>query len=126
MQYLEYDLKLMQALKLVRKQRGLKQINIANDLEIDRSLYCRIENGEVAISTGQLLQIISALRTNLHTIQTIADILTFEDEFNYTEDQFYASFKESFKRAELNQITKDEINSLFNEFKKHYSKSTVE
>lgn len=126
MQYLEYDLKLMLAIKLIRKQRGLKQINVANDLGIDRSLYCRIENGEVAISTGQLLQIIAVLRTTLQTVQNIADILVLENGFDFTDDGFQGIFIASFKRVELNQITKEEINSIFNELKKHYSKSTVE
>ena len=49
-----------------RKELGLSQENIAHEMGIDQSLYCKIENGEVT--------------ANLKKVQRIAELLSLEIE----------------------------------------------
>jgi transcriptional regulator with XRE-family HTH domain len=73
MKLLEYDLKIIKTVKALRELRGIKQVIVANALEIDRTTYTRVENGEVAITAGQLKIIASALNTSTFQIMAIAD-----------------------------------------------------
>jgi putative transcriptional regulator len=44
-------------LKLLRKERGLRQIDIANILGISKQLYSLIERGEVSLSYERAVRI---------------------------------------------------------------------
>ena len=125
MQYLEYDLKLMLALRAVRKIRGLKQVNVANDLGIDRSYYCRIENGEVPVSTGQLRQIALALNTTLNCLQSIADVISNVDLESATAEEISQKFFISPLTENHNFFTKSELLTIFFEAKKKNPKLLI-
>jgi transcriptional regulator with XRE-family HTH domain len=118
MHYLEYDLKLMLAVRAVRTLRGLKQVNVANDLGIDRSHYCRIENGEVPVSTGQLKQIAIVIDTTLNCLQNIADVISDVDLGSASSEEIYQSFIISSLTENHNIFTKSELLSIFSETKK--------
>lgn len=51
-------------IRKVRKEKGLKQVEVAVDAGLNPSYYSKAERGEVNLSTEKLYRIIKALKTN--------------------------------------------------------------
>lgn len=69
----DYDKQIMKVVKDLRIAKGLKQFALAQAIGIDRSFYCRIENGEASFSPGQLKLITEALGVSLFHVLFIAE-----------------------------------------------------
>lgn len=69
----DYDKQIMKVVKNLRSEKGLKQFVVADALSVDRSVYCRIENGEATFSTSQLKLISNVLGVSLHQILFLAE-----------------------------------------------------
>ena len=65
----------------VRQKMGLSQENMATDLELSQSQYCRIENGECAVDIQKAVQIAEILKVN------VMDII----DFNSPQQFYYCS-----------------------------------
>ena len=59
----------------VRQKMGLSQENMATDLELSQSQYCRIENGECATSYEKIIEISKILKVSPN------DIIEFGEQF---------------------------------------------
>lgn len=70
---LEYDIKLASTIKAYRELRRIKQSTIAEAMGITQTAYCKIENGDAAISPGQLKIIASVLKTSMLQILVIVE-----------------------------------------------------
>jgi transcriptional regulator with XRE-family HTH domain len=55
-----YDFEIIKGVEILRIKKGVSQENIAKELGIAQSTYCRIVKGELAITAGQL-KVISLL-----------------------------------------------------------------
>jgi len=75
MTLIEYDKKLSEVLKLIRNIKGYKQLYLATKLGIDRTSYSRIENGHIAIASGQLREIAIILGTSNFQILAMVDAI---------------------------------------------------
>jgi transcriptional regulator with XRE-family HTH domain len=75
MTLIEYDKKLSEVLKLIRNIKGYKQLYLATKLGIDRTSYSRIENGHIAITSGQLREIAIILGTSNFQILAMVDAI---------------------------------------------------
>lgn len=64
----EFDIKIMQVVKILRNYKGIKQSTIANTLKIDRTCYGRIENGTQSYTPSQLEQIANELQISINDI----------------------------------------------------------
>jgi len=60
----EYELRLVEVIKTIRKMNGLKQLNLCKDIGISESAFCKIEKGQQVISLRQLRDIAEALKTS--------------------------------------------------------------
>ena len=90
--------------------RRIKQAVVANALAMKQTTYCRIEQGEIAITPGQLKIIANVLYSSIYHILTIVEI---EDLSNVK----YETISEKLSKLELifeeikttKKITDDEL-----------------
>ena len=73
MKPLNYDLKVVDIIKALRQSNNIKQMNFACDLNIDQSTYCRVEKGELALSSAQVKIAAHICKTNHIQVLTLAD-----------------------------------------------------
>ena len=129
MRPIEYDLKIIRAIKALRILKCIKQINIANALQISQPSYCKIESGIWAITVGQMRIIAKELDVSTTQILTIAEadfIINFKitplseillkfvlmlenknenDDFEKEEMEFILSkIKEGYRKSQKNLI----------------------
>jgi transcriptional regulator with XRE-family HTH domain len=120
MRHLEYDIRLATIIKALRMMRRIKQSVIAAALKIEQPTYCRIEQGEIAITPGQLKDITYALHTSIFEILAIIE----------TEDLIYLKYvllpeiqvkcvKILKDTANISLITEDELDYIIEKIK-HY------
>ena len=127
----EYDLSLSHRIKALRKKLGLSQPELARHLNMSKSNYSRIENGERRINHGQLMKFVEKAKISpsefIDLFYTPKDvqaptflvqelfaklILVKEGQteienisFSVDEEQFMALFKNNFSRKNTNNKT---------------------
>ncbi|MDP1726033.1 MAG: helix-turn-helix transcriptional regulator [Bacteroidota bacterium] len=84
-----YDTKVGITIHAIRKLRGIKQYVLSNALHIDQSTISRIENGETAVTAGQLY--IAAKVMGTTTFQILAIV---KAELNMMESNKLTSLSE--------------------------------
>ncbi|WP_317899531.1 helix-turn-helix domain-containing protein [Aurantibacillus circumpalustris] len=122
----EYDLRIVKVIKALRGTSFIKQINLANALNIDQSTYSRIEKGELSFSPGQLKIVAQALQTSHFQILTLADCDNIID-FNttsYTQTLIKFILMITEKRQDLN-FTMEELDFLISKIKEKQSEMDV-
>lgn len=68
-----YDKRLMEEVRNLRRSKDLKQDTIALALNIDRTTYSRIERGERPFTVSQLRSMCNALGVSLHKLIKIVE-----------------------------------------------------
>lgn len=126
MKLLEYDLKVIRTVKALRELRQVKQVTIALALDIDRTTYSRIENGELPISFGQLKIIASELNTSVFQIMAIADA---DDDLDFKMTSLsdilvrFVLMHEG--KSQKIAFTEVELEYIIGKIKTHYSKNLL-
>lgn len=68
-----YNLRIAKTIKALRKLRYLTQQEMADVLFIERSAYCKLENGDVQITVEALKKISEVFETSVFQIIAIAE-----------------------------------------------------
>ncbi len=76
----KYDLKVMRVIKAVREVKNLKQLAMANALDMSEGNYNKIENGHHHVELWQLRILAKELKISLHQIVIIAEA---EEEIDF-------------------------------------------
>lgn len=119
----EYDLKLIAAVIGVRKLRGLKQENIANDLGIYRTYIVKMEKGEVIPRTGKLNEIATILKTTIPNLLKVAEAIDMLDFETSSTEEIHRTFLKKYETtADRIDFTKDELLLIFSAMKRCYPK----
>ncbi len=71
---IQQNLKLGQVLKLLRKHKQIKALELANALNCSESYYCRIENGGVDVSFWQVIHICEILQCSVLQVCLLIDL----------------------------------------------------
>jgi transcriptional regulator with XRE-family HTH domain len=79
-------------IKVIRILKGVKEITVADALCVNRSTYCRKENGITEISIGELHKISDTLNININEILNIAE---FWDK-NEVSTQYHSDIPKTF------------------------------
>lgn len=121
MRHLEYDIRLAATIKALREMRRIKQAVVAAALNMEQATYCRIEQGEIAITPGQLKIIANVIGTSMFQILSIVET---EDLINLkyeTLSEILVKFIQMFEDAETTtQITEEELQFIIEKIKTHY------
>lgn len=103
----DYNKRVATTIKSLRILKKLKQSNIANVLCIDQSVYCRMENGEVDITTGELRIISDVLNSSIFQIISITEY-GFNEEVSHQNSISLAGLIVNYMLSELNHKPIDE------------------
>lgn len=87
-------LKLGQVLKLLRKHKQIKALELANALNCSESYYCRIENGGVEVSFWQVIYICEILQCSVLQVCLLADVDILKYGSIKTWDEFLDSINQ--------------------------------
>jgi transcriptional regulator with XRE-family HTH domain len=117
MHYSKYDLQLIAAMIGVRKLRGLKQENVANDLGTYRTYIAKMENGKVVLRIGQLNQIAAILKTSLVNLLKVAGVIDMLDIEISPVEEIIKAFT---SKSEKIDFTREELFVIFSEMKRSY------
>lgn len=117
MHYSKYDLQLIAAMIGVRKLRGLKQENVANDLGTYRTYIAKMENGKVVLRIGQLNQIAAILKTSLVNLLKVAGVIDMLDIEVSPVEEIIKAFT---SKSEKIDFTREELFVIFSEMKRSY------
>ncbi|MBP9186430.1 MAG: helix-turn-helix transcriptional regulator [Bacteroidia bacterium] len=90
-QYNQQNLKITQVLKLLRKHKKIKALEVAIALNCSESYYCRIENGGVEIAFWQVISICDVLQCSVLQVCILADIDILKNGTIKTWDEFLDS-----------------------------------
>jgi transcriptional regulator with XRE-family HTH domain len=113
MRHLKYDIKVAKAIKLIREFRQVKQIVLANALGMTQANYSKIEQGEIAITSGELKIISKELNVSPFQIISIIDII---DEETLALNEMLNHLSELFEANEsINTIGFEELNFILQE-----------
>jgi transcriptional regulator with XRE-family HTH domain len=122
MRHLKYDIRLAATIKALREIRRIKQAVVATALSTDQTTYCRIEQGEIAITPGQLKIISKTLGTSMFQILAIIET---EDLINLkyeTLSEILLKFVQMFEGIKTTeQITEDELLYIIEKIKSHFN-----
>jgi transcriptional regulator with XRE-family HTH domain len=123
MQPPNYNLRIANTIKALRKLRGLTQQELANALFIERSAYSKLENSKVAVTVECLKEVTVTLKTSVFQILAIADAdvlinfrLTSLSEILIR----YTSFIQGNDKGK--DLSKDELEFIITKMKSCYSK----
>ena len=121
MKPLDYDLKLIELVKVLRERNGFKHINLADPLGIDRTTYGRMENGELGFTPGQLKVMAHELKTNHYQLQLLVDSKGDNEFYNTTLSTILIK---SIKMIECKggqiEFSEEELNFIISLIKKKY------
>ncbi len=102
-------------IKAIRILKGVKEIHIADALYINRSTYCRKENGITEITMGELRVISETINTSIYDILKISDFWNNFNATSYNKTALITNFLNYVSILINHQIT-DEVSKL------HYKK----
>jgi transcriptional regulator with XRE-family HTH domain len=112
----EFDTRIIQAVRALRELRQLKLINLANELGMTESNYCKIERGYKTISMGQLKVIAGTLDVSIFLILALAESERLSQEKLVSLSEIILQFVESVK-AEGSSLTDEEVLFLLQKIK---------
>lgn len=119
----EYDLKICHSIKALRELRGIKQKTMADGLGMTQSNYCRIENGEIATTPGQLKIIAGQLEVSLSLVLAIAET-DIQLNFNTTPlSEIITNFVMMLKGDEQSELGPEELEFIIRKIKSGYVKT---
>ena len=111
----QYDKSVALTIKSIRELKRIKQFIVANSLNIDQSVYSRIERGETTITPGQLKIISQALAVSNFQILSIVEYELFDKCVNAKSESLttiISNFVLSFQGYEI----KERFNEMDYEF----------
>lgn len=118
-----YELRIMNAVKTLRKLKDLKLINIAFVLNTSESNYCKIENGRKALTLAQLEAIAVYFKTTVIQIIALGEAdYNGKFELNPLSKILVEHVLLLAKRGEDISFTKEELERLISKIREHYEK----
>lgn len=121
MRHLEYDIKLARTIKVLRELRRIKQYAIAKALDMTQGSYCKIEQGEITITPGQLKIISEELGTSNFQILAIVEADNLITIKHTTLSDILLKFVQMFEGVHVNsKLTSEELEFIIEKIKARY------
>lgn len=120
MRHLEYDIRLAITIKAIRVMRRIKQSVVAAALKTEQTTYCRIEQGEIAITPGQLKIIANVLDSSMFQILAIVDTVYLNNSNYENMSENLIKIVQMLERIKTTQpIKEDELLYIIEKNKSH-------